>query len=53
VIECKLCCFRLVVVGLSQSAFSLADPSDPGMLDVAGFDGTALQVIQDFVNGRF
>ena len=29
---------RLVVVGMVSNGFSIADPADPGMLDVVGFD---------------
>ena len=29
---------RLVVVGMVSNGFSIADPNDPGMLDVVGFD---------------
>ncbi len=43
---------RLVVVGMTASPFSIADPLDPGMLDVVGFDSAVPQVIADFVRGR-
>lgn len=39
---------RLVVVGMTATQFSIADPSDPGMLDVAGFDSAVPQLISDF-----
>jgi 60 kDa SS-A/Ro ribonucleoprotein len=39
---------RLVVVGMVSNGFSIADPNDPGMLDVVGFDTTAPQMISDF-----
>jgi 60 kDa SS-A/Ro ribonucleoprotein len=39
---------RLVVVGMASNGFSIADPDDAGMLDVAGFDATAPQMIADF-----
>jgi 60 kDa SS-A/Ro ribonucleoprotein len=42
---------RLVVVGLVANAFSIADPADPGMLDVVGFDTATPQLISDFVRG--
>ncbi|WP_315134854.1 TROVE domain-containing protein, partial [uncultured Actinomyces sp.] len=29
---------RLIVVGMTSTGFSIADPDDPGMLDVVGFD---------------
>jgi 60 kDa SS-A/Ro ribonucleoprotein len=42
---------RLVVVGTVANAFSIADPSDPGMLDVVGFDTATPQLISDFARG--
>ena len=42
---------RLVVVGLVSNGFSIADPADPGMLDVVGFDTAAPQLISDFARG--
>lgn len=42
---------RLVVVGMTATEFSIADPSDSGMLDVVGFDSTAPQAISEFAGG--
>ncbi|MDR1392838.1 MAG: hypothetical protein LBJ62_02550 [Bifidobacteriaceae bacterium] len=39
---------KLVVVGMTATDFSIADPSDAGMLDVAGFDAAVPTVISDF-----
>ena len=39
---------RLVVVGMVSNGFSIADPNDPGMLDVVGFDTATPQLISDF-----
>jgi 60 kDa SS-A/Ro ribonucleoprotein len=39
---------KLVVVGMTATGFSIADPADPGMLDVVGFDAAAPQVMADF-----
>jgi 60 kDa SS-A/Ro ribonucleoprotein len=39
---------KLVVVGMTSTGFSLADPADAGMLDVVGFDTAAPPVIADF-----
>ncbi len=39
---------KLVVVGMTATEFSIADPDDGGMLDVIGFDTAAPQVINDF-----
>ena len=43
---------KLVVVGMTSNGFSIADPSDPGMLDVVGFDTSTPSVISEFVNSR-
>ncbi|GAA4722252.1 SS-A/Ro ribonucleoprotein [Promicromonospora umidemergens] len=42
---------RLVVVGMTATEFSIADPTDPGMLDVAGFDAAVPSVISQFARG--
>jgi 60 kDa SS-A/Ro ribonucleoprotein len=42
---------RLVVVGMVSNGFSIADPSDSGMLDVVGFDTATPQLISDFARG--
>jgi 60 kDa SS-A/Ro ribonucleoprotein len=39
---------KLVVVAMASNGFSIADPEDPGMLDVVGFDAAAPQLIADF-----
>lgn len=39
---------KLVVVGMTADKFSIADPSDPGMLDVVGFDTATPNVISEF-----
>jgi 60 kDa SS-A/Ro ribonucleoprotein len=42
---------RLVTVGMVSNGFSIADPADPGMLDVVGFDTATPQLISDFARG--
>ena len=42
---------RLVVVGMVANGFSIADPNDPGMLDVVGFDTATPQLVSDFARG--
>jgi 60 kDa SS-A/Ro ribonucleoprotein len=42
---------RLVVVGMVSNNFSIADPADPGMLDVVGFDTATPQLISQFAGG--
>lgn len=39
---------KLVVAATSATNFTIADPNDAGMLDVAGFDTAAPQVIANF-----
>jgi 60 kDa SS-A/Ro ribonucleoprotein len=39
---------KLVVVGMVSNGFSIADPDDPGMLDVVGFDTATPNVIAEF-----
>lgn len=43
---------RLIVVAFTSTGFSLADPNDPGMLDVVGFDTAAPQLISEFSRGN-
>ncbi len=43
---------RLIVVGMTSTGFSIADPGDPGMLDVVGFDTTTPSVLSEFSAGR-
>jgi 60 kDa SS-A/Ro ribonucleoprotein len=42
---------KLVVVGMTSTGFTIADPADGGSLDVVGFDTAAPGVISDFVRG--
>ena len=42
---------RLAVVGLTATAFTIADPTDPGMMDFVGFDAAAPSVMADFFRG--
>lgn len=39
---------KLIVVGLVGNNFTIADPSDAGMLDVVGFDSSAPVIMADF-----
>ena len=40
------------VVALSVNEFSIADPRDPGQLDLAGLDSATPQILADFANGK-
>lgn len=42
---------QLVVVGMVANSFTIADPSDFGMLDVVGFDSATPALISDFARG--
>lgn len=44
---------RLVVVGLTSTDFTIADPTDAGMLDVVGMDTAAPSLIAAFSRGDF
>jgi len=40
---------KLIVVATDASEFTIADPTDAGMIDVVGFDAAAPAVIADFI----
>jgi 60 kDa SS-A/Ro ribonucleoprotein len=42
---------KLVVVGVTATQFSIADPNDIGMLDVVGFDSEVIKLTQTFGGG--
>lgn len=42
---------KLIVVGMTATGFSIADPSDGGMLDVVGFDAAVPSLITEFARG--
>lgn len=43
---------KLIVVGMTSTGFTIADPNDAGCLDVVGFDSSAPQLIRDFAAGE-
>ncbi len=43
---------KLVVVGMTATNITIADPNDKGMLDVVGFDTSAPSVMSEFVLGK-
>jgi len=42
---------KLVVQAFSANEFTVADPNDAGMMDVAGLDASGPQLISDFIRG--
>lgn len=42
---------KLVVLATTATSFSIADPADPGQLDIAGFDLSTPQALSAFVSG--
>lgn len=40
---------KLIVVGMTSTGFSIADPNDDGALDIVGFDAGCPPVIADFI----
>jgi 60 kDa SS-A/Ro ribonucleoprotein len=43
---------RLAVLGVASTGFTIADPSDRGMMDFAGFDSNGPRALADFSAGR-
>ena len=43
---------KIIVVAMTSNGFTIADPADSGMLDIAGFDSAAPEVISNFVLGN-
>ena len=44
---------KVIVVGMTSAGFTIADPTDPGMLDMVGFDASGPEIISNFVLGVF
>jgi 60 kDa SS-A/Ro ribonucleoprotein len=42
---------KLIVVGMTSTGFTIADPDDAGMLDVVGFDGATPALMAKFAKG--
>lgn len=43
---------KLVVMGMASTGFTIADPTDPGMLDICGFDSAVPELLKEFVLGN-
>lgn len=44
---------KLIVVAMTNTNFSIADPTDANMLDVVGFDTSTPELINSFIKGEF
>ena len=42
-----------IVVGMTATNFTIADPKDPHALDIVGFDAAAPEVMSNFIQGKF
>ena len=43
---------RLAVMAFTATGFTIADPTDGGMMDFVGFDAAAPSLLADFLRGR-
>ena len=43
---------KLVVMAMQTNEFSIADPNDPNMLDVCGFDSDVPDILCEFAKGH-
>jgi 60 kDa SS-A/Ro ribonucleoprotein len=43
---------KLAVLAFESSGFSIADPSDAGMIDIAGLDSNVPKILSEFASGR-
>lgn len=43
---------KLIVMGMTATNFTIADPEDAGMMDIVGFDSAVPTLINDFVTGK-
>ena len=42
---------KLIVCAMQSNGFTIADPEDPGMMDMAGFDSNGPEIIRNFTLG--
>jgi 60 kDa SS-A/Ro ribonucleoprotein len=40
---------KMIVAGMTATQSSIADPKDPGMLDLVGYDSSIPKIISEFV----
>ena len=44
---------KLIVLATSSTQFSIANPDDPGMLDICGFSSDVPSLVSNFIRGSF
>ena len=44
---------KLIVCAMTSGGFTIADPEDPGMLDMAGFDSAGPEIMRNFVTQTY
>ena len=43
---------RLAVLAMTSGGFTIADPADAGMMDMAGFDASGPEILRQFAAGQ-
>jgi 60 kDa SS-A/Ro ribonucleoprotein len=43
---------KLITIGMAANEFTIADPKDKNMMDIVGFDASALTIISEFIKGN-
>jgi 60 kDa SS-A/Ro ribonucleoprotein len=43
---------KLIVCGMQSNGFTIADPKDPNMMDIVGFDSAVPELISEFAKGN-
>lgn len=43
---------KLIVIAMTSGGFTIADPNDPGMLDMVGFDSSGPAIMREFIMGN-
>lgn len=43
---------KLIVAGMTATDFTIADPEDPNMLDIVGFDSAVPELVSNFILGK-
>lgn len=43
---------KLIVIAFASNSFTIADPNDPGMMDMCGFDSAGPEIMREFAMGN-